>query len=76
MLGIGTYQQDCGSACVSNDSIPNLYFSCTNTTCAPTLRVTLAQQVTNPVLLFSFDNNGVLIQLPSVPSGGTTLGDR
>jgi hypothetical protein len=32
----------------------------------------LAQQVTNPVWVLPNDNNGVLIQLPSVPSGGTT----
>ena len=32
----------------------------------------LAQQVTNPDWALPSDNNGVLIQLPSVPSGGTT----
>jgi hypothetical protein len=34
--------------------------------------VQLPQQVTNPVWVLPADNNGVLIQLPSVPTGGTT----
>jgi hypothetical protein len=32
--------------------------------------MSLAQQVPNPVALFAADNNGVVISLPSVPSGG------
>jgi hypothetical protein len=34
--------------------------------------VTLAQQVTNPTWVLPADNNGVVIDLPSVPTGGTT----
>jgi hypothetical protein len=30
----------------------------------------LAQQVPNPATMFSLDNNGVLVALPSVPAGG------
>ena len=30
----------------------------------------LAQQVQNPVWMFSSDNNGVIIELPAVPAGG------
>ena len=71
VLGVGTFQQDCGSGCVSNTSIPADYYACTSGTCSPTL-LGLAQQVTNPVWALPQDNNGVLVQLPSIPSGGTT----
>jgi Protein of unknown function (DUF3443) len=71
VLGVGTFQQDCGSGCASNTSIPAEYYGCTSGTCSPTL-LSLAQQVTNPVWALPQDNNGVLVQLPSIPSGGTT----
>ena len=71
ILGIGTLQQDCGAACVSNAAAPDVYYSCSGGACTPTF-LGLAQQVTNPVWVFPNDNNGVLIQLPTVPSGGTT----
>jgi hypothetical protein len=71
VLGIGTFQQDCGSGCASNTSIPAEYYACASGTCSPTL-LSLAQQVTNPVWALPQDNNGVVVQLPSIPSGGTT----
>jgi hypothetical protein len=72
ILGLGTFQQDCGPGCVSNSPVPGVYYACaTNGTCNPTL-LGLAQQVTHPVWVLPQDNNGVLVQLPSIPSGGTT----
>jgi hypothetical protein len=68
---MGTFQQDCGSGCVSGTSAPNLYYACANGSCSETFQG-LAQQVTNPVWVLPADNNGVLVQLPSVPTGGTT----
>ncbi len=47
-----------------------MYYDCRGSSCNPTY-VTLAQQVPNPVSLFSGDNNGVLIQMPTVPQGGS-----
>lgn len=70
ILGVGLFQQDCGIECTSaNGTIPPVYFDCPSSGCNPTY-ATLAQQVPNPVILFSFDNNGVVISLPVVPEGG------
>jgi hypothetical protein len=70
ILGVGLFQQDCGTTCTTgNGAIPPVYFDCPASGCNPTY-VTLTQQVPNPVILFSFDNNGVVISLPVVPEGG------
>jgi hypothetical protein len=69
LIGVGLFQQDCGPGCVSNSPPPALYYDCPASGCNPT-NVPLNQQVANPVALFTTDNNGVLIQFPSVPDGG------
>jgi hypothetical protein len=70
ILGIGVAPYDCGSACVtSTDTTPAYYGCSSSTSCSPTT-VPLAQQVTNPVPRFATDNNGVILQLPSIPSTG------
>jgi len=72
VLGAGLFQKDCGTACTtSNGSAPPVYYDCPASGCSPTY-VTLAQQVPNPVTMLSYDNNGVMVYLPSVPSGGVT----
>ena len=72
LIGVGLFQQDCGLACTSqNSSPPNVYYDCPSSGCSATF-VNLQQQVTNPVFLFPTDNNGVLIQLPSVADGGAS----
>ena len=68
ILGIGVFAQDCGQACVSSTS-PQFYYSCTALTCQ-LITVPLASQVSNPVSLFATDNNGSIIELPSVPPQG------
>jgi hypothetical protein len=71
ILGVGLFKQDCGLACsFVGSSNPGLYYACPSSGCQPAA-VALANQVQNPVPLFSGDNNGVLIQLPAVPAGGT-----
>lgn len=74
IIGVGLLPQDCGPGCTSqgNPNPPDFYYDCPSSGCNPTF-ATLTQQVPNPVALFTStgDDNGVLIQFPSVPDGGT-----
>ena len=71
VLGVGMFRQDCGSGCTfTGSSNPGLYYACqTPTTCQVTTQP-IANQVANPVPFFTGDNNGVVIQLPVVQTGG------
>ena len=68
ILGVGLFVQDCGPGCTSSPS-NGVYYSCVASTCTGTA-VALTSQVQNPVALLPQDNNGVIVQLPGVPSGG------
>ena len=70
ILGVGLFQQDCGLACTPGFQLQDFYYDCPASGCNP-IAVPLAQQVSNPVIFFASDNNGVLIQLPAVPDGGS-----
>jgi len=70
LIGVGLFQQDCGQGCASNSPPPNFYYACPSSGCNAT-NVPLMQQVANPVAGFATDNNGVLVQLPPVPNGGS-----
>lgn len=71
ILGLGSFLQDCGRGCTfPGSSNPALYYTCpTSSSCQVTAQ-TLANQVQNPVALFSSDNNGVALQLPPVAATG------
>jgi len=69
ILGVAPYVSDCGAACLQQNN--GTYYTCaTATTCAQSVMAENLQ-VSNPVAAFTTDNNGVMIQLPSVPASGS-----
>jgi hypothetical protein len=68
ILGVGLFRQDCGFGCTQN-APPAFYYSCGNGTCS-SISESLTAQLQNPVWMFPGDNNGVILQLPSVPATG------
>jgi hypothetical protein len=72
LLGIGVFLQDCGAGCAT--SVHNgFYYTCPGGTCSAVTMPT-NMQVQNVVSLFPTDNNGSLLQLPSVPPQGQATG--
>jgi hypothetical protein len=72
IIGVGISQQDCGAACTQTSRNPGMYFACTSNKvggCKATA-VPLESQVRNPIVSFAVDNNGIIIQVPSVPASG------
>jgi hypothetical protein len=69
ILGVGVFVEDCGSAC-ANQANNGIYYSCRGPACMGT-KVSLTNQVQNPVALLPTDNNGVIVELPTVPSNGS-----
>jgi len=71
ILGIGPAPVDCGTTCATSTSSNNNYYACPNgnASCAVAL-VPVAQQVANPVHHFATDNNGVIVQMPTISSSG------
>ncbi|MHB8908957.1 MAG: DUF3443 family protein [Syntrophales bacterium] len=70
ILGVGLFIHDCGTGCIGSAN-NGIYYNCGTTGCSGTA-VPLAGQVQNPAALLPRDNNGVLVQLPSVPLGGAS----
>jgi hypothetical protein len=69
LLGLASFIQDCGSACVL--SAQPKYYACVSAVCADTTEG-LAEQVQNPVASFATDNNGTIIEFPSLTGGEPT----
>lgn len=70
IIGVGVFAQDCGGNCATG-VVPGTYYGCpTNgAACAGVMEPTNLQ-VSHPVAAFASDNNGVIIELPSVSAGG------
>ncbi|HET6143041.1 MAG TPA: DUF3443 family protein [Candidatus Acidoferrales bacterium] len=72
LLGIGQAVQDCGLSCSESGFVQNTYFSCPASGCIA-ITQSLAQQVQNPVASFATDNNGVIVELPTVSGSEATV---
>jgi hypothetical protein len=80
ILGVGVEPTDCfyegASACDPSSGLSSApypaYYTCSGSTCTPAF-IAKASQVTNPVVLFAKDNNGVIMELPSASSPAATL---
>jgi Protein of unknown function (DUF3443) len=70
ILGIGPFAQDCGDFCTQDIPEPAIYYSCSSASVCQSTIVAAASQVQNPVTLFAMDNNGAIIDLPSVGADG------
>ncbi len=80
ILGVGLEPTDCfyagGSACdpasgLSSPPSP-AYYTCSGSNCKPAF-ISTANQVANPVALFPADNNGVIVELPSVSGNAASV---
>lgn len=68
ILGVGMFQQDCGTSCSTSPA--SQYYVCPGGTCTESA-VPLGNQLWNPVSAFSSkDNNGIMLRLPSVGASG------
>ena len=73
ILGVGPFAQDCGGSCVQTGAANlGMYYQCASTSCS-VIAEPLTQQVQNPVALFAADNNGVIIELPSLSGPAASL---
>ncbi len=80
ILGVGLEPTDCffegGSACDPSSGVTPIpspaYYTCSGNSCTPQY-ISVNNQVTNPVALFSVDNNGVIVELPSVSGSAATV---
>lgn len=80
ILGVGLEPTDCyyagGSACDPSSGLSSppypAYYSCSGSSCTPAF-VSVANQVVNPVALFPKDNNGVIVELPSVSGSAASV---
>jgi hypothetical protein len=70
IIGIGVFAQDCGAVCTS-DPANDQYYACPPAgACDGIIVTSAASLVQNPVTLFPVDNNGTIIDLPSVSQPG------
>jgi hypothetical protein len=69
ILGIGPFDEDCANCTTGTQS--GHYYACPTPSTCQDAAVLVAQEVGNPVYHFATDNNGVIVELPSVPAAGS-----
>lgn len=76
ILGVGQEPTDCGTICGPTGGLASApypaYYTCAASPCTPAF-VSEASQVTDPVVLFLVDNNGVIVELPAVSGSAATV---
>ena len=80
IIGVGFEPTDCSlngaNTCdpssALGEPLPQAYYTCSGGTCIPAF-VAKANQVTNPVVLFPKDNNGLIVELPAVTSAAASI---
>jgi hypothetical protein len=80
ILGVGLEPTDCfsrgASPCDPGSGLSTppsgAYYTCSGAPCSPAF-ISKASQVTNPVVLFATDNNGVIVELPAVSGSAATV---
>jgi hypothetical protein len=74
ILGVGYDAQDCGDYCAPTTGAPPgpAYYSCSGSSCAASF-VSIAQQVTNPIVVFAKDSNGMMLGFPGLLQVAPTL---
>jgi hypothetical protein len=70
IVGLNFLAQDCGSLCVANANI-GLYYTCSGTTCTSSTAA-LNLQMTNPVSMLQYDNNGVVLSFGAMNFTGAS----
>jgi hypothetical protein len=66
LLGVGVFAEDCGTACVNASPPMEIYYGCTAAGVCTAENVARSAQVANPVAKFTADNNGFIVNMPSL----------
>jgi hypothetical protein len=72
ILGIGTSPVDCGNGCAASVPSTGFYYNCSNPASCIPATVPVSQQIGNPVARFLSNNNGVIVQMPPIGTGGAS----